>query len=238
MAGSSKTASAFTLIELLVVIAILGILAGLLLPALSRAKDHAARTTDISNLKQIAMAVHLYANDNQDTIPWSNWASDDGPDHAGWLYTKLANATVLPPGQSAFQVETGLFWPVLQNPKLYFCPRDGPGTPLFSQRLQQISSYAMNGAVNAYTNLYPCVKLAAMDPASVLFWEADEATPIYFNDGANYPSEGVSKRHSQGAIYSAADGSSAYIKADEWYREAADTNKNRLWCYPGSANGR
>src|ERR1700733_4571915 len=83
-AGSAKFAHGFTLIELLVVIAILGILAGLLLPVLSRAKDHAARTTDISNLKQIAMAVHLYAADNADTIPWSNWASDDGPDHPGW----------------------------------------------------------------------------------------------------------------------------------------------------------
>ena len=64
---------AFTLIELLVVIAIIAILAALLLPALSRAKKAAQRANCVSNLKQITLAVHMYAQDNQDVLPGPNW---------------------------------------------------------------------------------------------------------------------------------------------------------------------
>ena len=61
--------SGFTLIELLVVIAIIAIPAVLLLPALSRAKESARRTDCISNLRQLALGIHLYAGDNGDTLP-------------------------------------------------------------------------------------------------------------------------------------------------------------------------
>jgi len=60
---------AFTLIELLVVIAVIGILASLLLPALPSAKEQAHRTVCNQNLRQISLALHQYATDNQDVLP-------------------------------------------------------------------------------------------------------------------------------------------------------------------------
>ncbi len=222
---------AFTLVELLVVIAIIGILAALLLPALSKAKNKAAETTDLNNLKQMMTGVHLYCSDDGDALPPPNWDGGSGS-IVGWLYTPGLTDT------NAFNVRTGLLWPTLLHPEIYFCPMDNYEAETFYLRPQQSSSYAMNGAVIGYNfYIYPPVKLSAMQPTDCAFWETDETHPDFFNDGANWPGEGVSGRHRKGGIQGAFDSSVNYIKLTNWYADVSSPNKNRLWCYPNSLDG-
>lgn len=108
--------SAFTLIELLVVIAIIAILAAMLLPALSMAKQRAQATGCLSNNRQLGLAMMMYKDDFHDTIPGRGWEYHDPP--GAYPYDRA-----IQPGETEADLSKGLIWKYTgKDAKVYLCP--------------------------------------------------------------------------------------------------------------------
>ncbi len=153
MTNTSSPQNGFTLVELLVVIAIIGILAALLLPALQRSKLSAQRSVCANNLKQVGLAVKLYADDHDGFLP----AAKRPP--AG--YWKTNGIDIWNIYKSFVKNYAGLSGPSTPDDHVFACPADTfynvetPGSfinaPLHEQAHSDFSSYDFNSG-NLRTN--------------------------------------------------------------------------------------
>jgi prepilin-type N-terminal cleavage/methylation domain-containing protein len=219
-----RTHVAFTLIELLVVIAIIAILASLLLPALSRAKESAKRIQSQSDIRQLGFSVVMFADDHDGYYP---------PRLGDWDVIKSLSKVPTKAGASSN------YWPLQLQPyyvetKILFCPSDiqapenfGKSSPFAALNAKR--SYIFNGFNDYFKGRPPDGKAmpesAIKEPSdTVLFGEKDAQSGHWWMDywqGDDYL-ELDQTRHMKGpngsgggSVYAFADGSARYLRFGE-----------------------
>ena len=239
----------FTLIELLVVIAIIAILAGMLLPALGKAKSKASGIACLNNTKQLTLAAHLYATDFRDSIP-PNYLGDTN----AWIGGNVAS---LPGATNQLDIKNGRLFPYNGSLKIYQCPSDQLALKSGARTLTvtRVRSYSLSGMMGintdfAITSVHPGIPenkrfsdVNNPGPSQAMFFVDEQAHTDLARTELNSIDDGYfavdshqssqwrnppATRHGNGGVLSFSDGHS------ELWRWFEPTTKNLRGPYPAA----
>lgn len=228
--GKSYVGMGFTLIELLVVIAIIAIMAGMLLPALSKAKSKATGIKCLNNVKQLTLAWTMYADDNGNRLAPNSLGNDNTN---AWIGGVVSAA---PGWTNELDIRHGRLWNYNNSLEIYKCPSD----VAFKSGLKSIirvRSFSMSGRMGLsdvdfinpkLENFIKASDIVRPSPTEAFVFVDEQKDSIddgYFAVHADIPNGGFwlnvpASRHGNGGIVALADG-----HAENWRWVERTTSK-------------
>jgi prepilin-type N-terminal cleavage/methylation domain-containing protein len=219
MIPTQSRSRAFTLIELLVVIAIIAILAAILFPVFSQAKEAAKKSACLSNTKQIGLGLYLYVNDYDDSLPMANYPAP--PAYVGPPWTVFAFHSGAGVSELAW---ADLVQPYTKNVDIFKCPSDSSGQPIVGGN--PIPGKSLSYALNYYFFRQPGgVARFALTGGSLSELTAP-ASKIFIAESASKANREIVRpdrfdgfeRHAKGSNYVHADTHARFHPMPQWWK--------------------
>lgn len=210
-----KSKSAFTLIELLVVIAIIAILAAMLFPVFSRARENARRASCQSNLKQISLGFLMYSQDYDGLLPYYPYDTDESPGVMGKVYPYVKNAQVFHCPSS------NLAPPASADMKSYFSSEYGlPAVYAVQNNMAALINLNFGGTSITQMDAIPEPAMTCLVAETKISWGApydkygfDRFNATDLND-TGFVGVPVLDRHFDGSNYAYMDGHVKWLKKE------------------------